>query len=376
VSAATLFAMVLLTSVVLAQTAPPVVNGNRADLGDWPDAAGIVMYSQYVGCTGTLIHPRIVLTAGHCMDGISHVVLNTVDYYQDGGEWIEVQRSIEYPNSQSTYDLGILVLAEDAETEPRLIAQDCILTDYLKDGADVAVVGYGATDYYGNQDTTKLMEGFTTIDDHDCDDSSGCNWSVSPGGELGAGGSDNVDSCFGDSGGPLYLLTDRGDFLVGATSRGYSNVSVPCRDGGIYGRPDAIWDWIEDKSGYKLPVYTCNAPPTAVDDRITIDVVEGERVQFILEAEDVDGDELTWDVAERPARGSVEFNGDQGRYQAPDGSAGTYFMTLVVSDGQDFDEMEVRIRVAEAGPLGCSSGAVGAGLALGLFGLVGARRRR
>ena len=78
----------------------------------------------------------------------------------------------------------------------------------------------------------------------------GCNGAVSPGGELGAGGN-GVDACFGDSGGPLYLLSDRGDYVVGVTSRAYAGVpwNYPCRDGGIYTRPDAVVDWIESKVG-------------------------------------------------------------------------------------------------------------------------------
>ncbi len=369
--------MLLLTAVTFAQTAPPVVNGHRADDGAWPDAAGIVFNSQYVGCTGTLIHPRIVLTAGHCIGGISHVILDSTDWYQNGGEFIEVKQQIEYPNSAYTYDLGIVILKEEAKAEPRLIADDCILDEeYLHNGAEVAIVGYGATDYYGEQNTSKLMEGFTTIDDYDCSDSYGCNNSVSPGGELGAGGADNVDACFGDSGGPLYLLTDRGDFLIGATSRGYYDTSVPCRDGGIYGRPDAIRSWIENKSGYELPTFVCNTPPETVD-RMTIDVIEGERVVFDLEAEDEDGDELEWDVVGELEVGQMAFDGDRGRYSAPDDSAGTYYTTLEVSDGTDTDTVELRIRVAEAG-CGCSAtpGPLGASAVTMLLGLVALRRRR
>ena len=38
-----------------------------------------------------------------------------------------------------------------------------------------------------------------------------------PDGELGAGGM-GIDTCPGDSGGPLYLPTDFGTFLAGVTS--------------------------------------------------------------------------------------------------------------------------------------------------------------
>jgi uncharacterized protein (TIGR03382 family) len=82
-------------------------------------------------------------------------------------------------------------------------------------------------------------------------------------------------------------------------------------------------------------------------------------------------------VVEEPNRGRVEFNGMQGRYRAPEGSVGTYFMTLAVSDGQDEVDVEVRVRVSEARGLGsCSTGPLGAGFALGLMGLAAIRRRR
>ena len=231
-----------------------VVGGSQVGAGDWPETAA-VYFGGEVGCTGVLIAPNAVLSAGHCTGGITSVKLNTNDYSQ-GGERIAVADVIEYPDSQRTYDLAILILEEESSVEPAIIAQDCVLED-LSEGAEVTIVGYGALDPQGYEYSTELMEGFTTIDDPECTNlSSGCAGAVSPGGELGAGGRDEVDSCYGDSGGPLYLNTDRGDYLVGITSRGY-NTSWDCGSGGIYVRPDAVMDWLEENIGENLPAPEC-----------------------------------------------------------------------------------------------------------------------
>ena len=240
-------------------TTQAVVGGSEVASGDWPDTAA-VYFGEQVGCTGVLIAPNAVLSAGHCVDGITAVKLDTNDY-QQGGERIAVSEVIEYPNSQRSYDLAILILEEDSSVEPRVIARGCALDD-VKESADVTIVGYGALDPAGWEYDTRMMEGFTTVDDPECTDmSSGCENSISPGGEIGAGGSDEVDSCYGDSGGPLYLNTDYGDFLIGITSRGY-NSSSDCGGGGIYVRPDAVIDWLEENIGESLPMPDCDGDGT------------------------------------------------------------------------------------------------------------------
>ncbi len=60
------------------------------------------------------------------------------------------------------------------------------------------------------------------------------------------------DSCFGDSGGPLYVPTDEGDFLVGLVSRGRSDVKRDCGDGGVYTLVSAHLDWIEEAAGERF----------------------------------------------------------------------------------------------------------------------------
>jgi hypothetical protein len=57
------------------------------------------------------------------------------------------------------------------------------------------------------------------------------------------------DSCYGDSGGPLYVPTDQGDFAVGLVSRGRSDVKRDCGDGGVYTLLSAYLPWIAQTAG-------------------------------------------------------------------------------------------------------------------------------
>jgi secreted trypsin-like serine protease len=57
------------------------------------------------------------------------------------------------------------------------------------------------------------------------------------------------DSCYGDSGGPLYVPTEEGDFLVGLVSRGRSDVERDCGDGGVYTLLSAYLPWIVATAG-------------------------------------------------------------------------------------------------------------------------------
>ena len=49
----------------VAVTVEKVVGGKPTDPCDWPSTVDVN------GCTGTLIHPRVVTTAGHCLSGTS-----------------------------------------------------------------------------------------------------------------------------------------------------------------------------------------------------------------------------------------------------------------------------------------------------------------
>jgi secreted trypsin-like serine protease len=97
----------------------------------------------------------------------------------------------------------------------------------------------------------------TAVTDPDCSDGNGCNSTVAPGGEFVAGGTGTADSCFGDSGGPVYFDTANGAVVVGAVSRGVDNASTPCGGGGIYVRTDKIVQWLETTTGKTIAKDTC-----------------------------------------------------------------------------------------------------------------------
>src|SRR4029077_7334632 len=167
---------------VAAPSSVPVVGGTAVPPGKWPDAVAVI--APTAACTGTLIAPDVVLTAGHCIE--THpklVVVGSVDYAKPGGDVIAVKGAVAYPAWQTHYDVGVLVLERAAATKPRPIAAGCNVYD-LVGGADVTVVGFGLTTKSGTGDNTKLHQATIPVTDPTCADTAGCAAAIAPGGEF------------------------------------------------------------------------------------------------------------------------------------------------------------------------------------------------
>jgi endonuclease G len=314
-----------------AQIDQEVIGGAAAPAGKWPDTVA-VLWDGEQGCTGTLVAPNVVVTAGHCVGGGAPngvlIAASKLSAPQEG-ETISVMRAIDYPNSQNSIDAGILILSKPAtKATPRPIASGWIKFD-VKNGAQVQLVGFGATDRDGNVSTDSLMEATTTITDYNCSMSAGCSTAAKPDGELGAGGM-GIDTCPGDSGGPAYLLTEYGTFLIGITSRGYDDNMYYCSEGGIYGRADKIVDWMELMAGG--PVSRGPTPTVA-----PITVVRGDGAETKIEHNDPKpGVTHKFEITKQPGYATAKVREDGTvRVCASKDVAGDDALEVTVSDGAD-----------------------------------------
>jgi len=249
--------LLLAFTAVASANEAPVVGGSTVPDGKWPDAVAVL--GTKGSCTGTLVAPDVVITAGHCAEiNPTEVIANTVDYTAPDGDLITVKSTTAYPDWQHTYDISVLVLEQPIpNVTPRRVGTGCTFQE-LHSAMSVHLVGFGLTSESGTGDNTLLNEAMAPVVDPDCSRGNGCHAQVAPGGEFVAGG-DGTDSCFGDSGGPVYFDTPRGTVVIGAVSRGVDGAAMPCGGGGIYVRTDKIVKWIEDTTGRTIAKDECSA---------------------------------------------------------------------------------------------------------------------
>jgi len=243
---------------------PPaaIVGGEPAPDDAAPEVAALFIADLF-GCSGVLVAPDLVVSAGHCWSATTlekSVILGANDYTKDGERIVAVE-DWRMPDYLETFDIALFALERDAETPPVRMMRSCEADEVLYDGMTATIFGFGALDADARVSTTRLHRASITIDDADCSDPDrGCRSAVAPDGELRAGG-DGVDSCVGDSGGPLFVDTPDGRLLAGIASRASQPASTYCGSGGIYVRADAIADWIENTSGRTLPAAPCDPEP-------------------------------------------------------------------------------------------------------------------
>jgi hypothetical protein len=231
-------------SAVAQDRVPRILLGEETD--EFP-AVGIVGSVRSGGfCTGTLITPTHVLTAGHCAEVIEGPTSGT---FQLGDQIYGTANVVIHPDYNFftlANDIAILQLDEPVlDVEPSLIFRDAPLVGDL-----LLIVGYGATGTAdGGSDGTfgTKRVGVTTIDEVTRDLVS---WTFDDESES--------NTAAGDSGGPGYINIE-GDLFVASITSGGTEPDSILGDFAFNTRVDAFADWID------LVIASTDEPPSTSD---------------------------------------------------------------------------------------------------------------
>jgi trypsin len=250
-----------LVGACLAITAAPsmaVVGGHDASAGEYPSVAR-VSYGAFL-CTGTLIAPDWVLTAGHCSSVTGAAVGTPVSWpaplidvrigglHENEGEKVPVSNVVVEPNylANSGYDISLLHLSRASAQSPTKVAGAGERALWNPDTLET-IAGWGTTQEDGDTPTTLQEADVPIATDQYCAgayDDFDASTMVCAGFPQGG-----VDTCQGDSGGPMFGHAGDGSLrVVGSTSfgEGCARAGKP----GVYARVggDVLREWIRSQA--------------------------------------------------------------------------------------------------------------------------------
>ena len=212
----------------------PIFGGENAGPCQYPST---VLLS---GCTGTLVHPRLVITAAHC--GTNHRTV-TFGENRTGMRKVPVEsckRVGSGANAADDYAYCKLAMpVTDVPIAPVLMGCE---VDVLKAGRPIIIAGFGDADDDGGGFGTK-------------------RWAASVFNRVQRGAAHVAGKgkgyCYGDSGGPAFVKLDDGSWRsFGIVSEG---VGASCGAGDLLAFMHTAVPWIEQNAGIDItPCHDAN----------------------------------------------------------------------------------------------------------------------
>ena len=220
-----------------------IVNGYAAVPNSWPWIVALYINNNTTFCGGSLITYQHVLTAAHCLTGIT---ANTIIAYAGvstlstrGSAQARIGSAVNvhpsYSASALTNDIAILTLQSPFNLTTTVSI--CCLsydTSQPSTGSSGVIAGWGVTSSSSSTISDSLLQGVIQVQS----DSSTCSTSSTSSIRFCAG-YNGTDSCYGDSGGPFMSSISNAWTCTGLVSGG-----VGCGQNGYYTRVTAYQSFI------------------------------------------------------------------------------------------------------------------------------------
>lgn len=260
-------ASIFQAGIVSASPDPRIINGNDASEGAWPWMA-IIVYAgkdpaqNYFICGGSLISPQFVLTAAHCVSDPSfysgirvddpskiETIIGVTTLSNQNGVRVGVEEIIVHPDYDvnTSNDIALLRLKEPVNLRAVSVIQAGEEMLWAA-GQEVTLMGWGQTDpYYSVHPDTMQQAQVPIIADSACRSTYGLGFNPQTmlcAGVLSGNPSVAIDTCYGDSGGPVVVQDGATWKQVGIVSWG--NECAHDRFPGVYTRVAAYSTWISD----------------------------------------------------------------------------------------------------------------------------------
>lgn len=295
-----------------ADASPRVVNGREP----LPGETSALVYVRAGGsvCSGTLVDPSHVITAGHCAAGSGGTTKSpasfTVGWSATGvlppTLWAGVSQVALHPDYDGqtfVNDIAVLTLTNSlGNVTPMPLASVELARTALSAGAQVQAAGFGYTSARGPLSDRARVGDLTIVPNRVCRDdvltyrigdvsfvgldidtsTAVCAIGVQPTSNL------IIDTCQGDSGGPLFAGLGTGQRLLGVVSVGVGCAGFDDRGAelvdktpGVYTRIAPYLDWLAEVGVRSVPAAPTISAVPAESDGIRVSFAPGDTATVL-----------------------------------------------------------------------------------------------
>nr|XP_034826632.1 chymotrypsin-1-like [Maniola hyperantus] len=219
-----------------------IVGGTKAANGSAPYQVSLRVYGYRHFCGASIITPRVILTAAHCVDGINFKYYKAIvgtNQLALGGKGYSIRKVVRHEKYDPELIINdIAVIFTEKEIQFNSVVDAIELNDEpIAPGENLLLTGWGTTSYPGLAPNDLMQLELKAVSYEECkvmhkDTNPVYETQICALSKTGKG------ACHGDSGGPLV----REGRQAGIVSWG-----LPCAKGkpDVYTKVESYMDWIE-----------------------------------------------------------------------------------------------------------------------------------